>query len=92
MSEESKPQDPNVMKPSYPHMDFCVASVETASGMLGVFPRECIVYCSREYAHRAQQVSDKYDCTVHLVPKEILKDFEHWAVTHGHRIVWSDGA
>lgn len=72
-------------------MDFGDTAVRVACGILGAFPEDVTVICSKSAATTAQEIRDKYRCKVVLVPPEMLSTRDAWAVTVARDYVWSPG-
>ena len=73
-------------------MDMTSAIVGEIAGTLGVMPIEVTVFCSSAAATAAFRVKTELQCTIVLIPPEIMKDADYWAVKHNDRTIWLSGA
>lgn len=72
--------------------DLTEGTFADAVGLLKCLPDQVTVYCAHAYACEAYKIQKQYGCAVILLPQEILKDQDHWAVQHASEIVWSEGS
>ncbi len=72
--------------------DFCDAAFEDAVAALKADPAEVTIVCSYMYWRSARDIQNTFGCSLHLVPDELLKAVDHWAVCHGSNVYWSPGA
>ena len=72
-------------------MDMCASSAAEVADTLGVMPNEVTVFCSAAAAAAGFRVKTELQCTVILVPPEIMAGPDHWAVQHNNRTIWLEG-
>jgi hypothetical protein len=75
-------------------MDLCASAIEDVACEMGVAASELVLFCPRAYAPQMRKIVEETGCAFILVPNEIVKDLDHWAVHHKDRHefgMWSEG-
>jgi hypothetical protein len=73
-------------------MDFSVHSFRDAVIMMRCDPKNTVIYVTRRWMFDALEVAEKYGCQFVVVPDEIVKGLDYWAVECGPQLIWSQGA
>jgi hypothetical protein len=86
---------PSALRKVHIQSDLTATAIEDVACEMGVDTSDLIVFCSRDNSVHSMRIARELDCTIVLVPNEIMNGRDAWAAHHKQRHefgMWSEGA